>query len=140
LNSGQVRPFLPQIDARFELLEICPFNLSPDGRQFVFAHAEQSLSRIFSIDVQEPKRVRPLLALTSPVRDLDLDSAADPQVTETELRATLMAQSSPHRTRAIAAFCEDSISQPLGSQVRHCTSTTRFERRNDATSGHCEEP
>jgi hypothetical protein len=77
LNSGQVRPFLPQIDARFEFLDICPFALSPDGRQFVFAHAEQSLSRIFSIDVQEPKEARLLLALTSPVRDLDLGSAGD---------------------------------------------------------------
>jgi transposase len=35
-----------------------------------------------------------------------LASAADLQVTQTELRVTLAAQSSPHRTRAIAALCE----------------------------------
>jgi transposase len=34
-----------------------------------------------------------------------LASAADLQVTETELRVILAAQSSPHRTRAIAALC-----------------------------------
>ena len=34
-----------------------------------------------------------------------LASAADLQVTDTELRLTLAAQSSPHRTRAIAALC-----------------------------------
>ena len=36
-----------------------------------------------------------------------LASAADLQVTRTELRVTLAAQSSPHRTRAIAALCEE---------------------------------
>jgi hypothetical protein len=36
-----------------------------------------------------------------------LASAADLQVTETELRVTLAAQSSPHRTRAIAALCKE---------------------------------
>jgi transposase len=36
-----------------------------------------------------------------------LASAADLQVTETELRVTLAPQSSPHRTRAIAALCEE---------------------------------
>ena len=36
-----------------------------------------------------------------------LASAADLKVTRTELRVTLAAQSSPHRTRAIAAFCEE---------------------------------
>jgi len=36
-----------------------------------------------------------------------LASAADLQVTETELRVTLAAQSSPHRTRAIAALCQE---------------------------------
>jgi hypothetical protein len=36
-----------------------------------------------------------------------LASAADLEVTETELRVTLAAQSSPHRTRAIAALCEE---------------------------------
>jgi hypothetical protein len=36
-----------------------------------------------------------------------LASAADLQVTETELRVTLAAQSSPHRTRAIAALCAE---------------------------------
>jgi len=35
-----------------------------------------------------------------------LASAADLDVTETELRLTLAAQSSPHRTRAIAQLCE----------------------------------
>jgi len=35
-----------------------------------------------------------------------LASAADLQVTETELHVTLAAQSSPHRTRAIAALCD----------------------------------
>jgi hypothetical protein len=35
-----------------------------------------------------------------------LASAADLQVTSTELRVTLAAQSSPHRTRAIAALCD----------------------------------
>jgi transposase len=36
-----------------------------------------------------------------------LASAADLEVTPTELRVTLAAQSSPHRTRAIAALCEE---------------------------------
>ncbi len=36
-----------------------------------------------------------------------LASAADLQVTKTELRLTLAAQSSPHRTRAIAALCQE---------------------------------
>jgi hypothetical protein len=36
-----------------------------------------------------------------------LASAADLQVAKTELRITLAAQSSPHRTRAIAALCEE---------------------------------
>jgi transposase len=35
-----------------------------------------------------------------------LASAADLQVTKTELRVTLAAQSSPHRTRAVAALCD----------------------------------
>jgi hypothetical protein len=35
-----------------------------------------------------------------------LASVADLQVTKTELRVTLAAQSSPHRTRAIAALCK----------------------------------
>jgi hypothetical protein len=35
-----------------------------------------------------------------------LASAADLQVTQSELRVTLAPQSSPHRTRAIAALCE----------------------------------
>ena len=35
-----------------------------------------------------------------------LASAADLQVTKTELRITLAPQSSPHRTRAIAALCD----------------------------------
>jgi len=36
-----------------------------------------------------------------------LASAADLQVTKTELRITLAAQSSPHRSRAIAALCQE---------------------------------
>jgi hypothetical protein len=36
-----------------------------------------------------------------------LASAADLEVTQMELRVTLAAQSSPHRTRAIAALCEE---------------------------------
>lgn len=36
-----------------------------------------------------------------------LASAADLEVTQTELRVTLAAQSSPHRTRAVAALCEE---------------------------------
>ncbi len=36
-----------------------------------------------------------------------LASAADLEVTRTELRVTLAAQSSPHRTRAIAALCQE---------------------------------
>ena len=36
-----------------------------------------------------------------------LASAADLEGTQTELRVTLAAQSSPHRTRAIAALCEE---------------------------------
>ena len=36
-----------------------------------------------------------------------LASAADLEVTQTELRVTLAPQSSPHRTRAIAALCEE---------------------------------
>jgi hypothetical protein len=36
-----------------------------------------------------------------------LASAADLKVTKRELRVTLAAQSSPHRTRAIAVLCED---------------------------------
>jgi transposase len=36
-----------------------------------------------------------------------LASAADLQITKTELRVTLAAQSSPHRTRAVAALCEE---------------------------------
>src|ERR1035441_1238714 len=36
-----------------------------------------------------------------------LASAADLQVTQTELQVTLAAQSSPHRTRAIAALCRE---------------------------------
>ena len=36
-----------------------------------------------------------------------LASAADLEVTQTELRVTLEPQSSPHRTRAIAALCTE---------------------------------
>jgi hypothetical protein len=50
-----------------------------------------------------------------------LASAADLQVTKTELRITLAAQSSPHRTRAIAALCEE-LNKPKtifpGSRLR----------------------
>jgi hypothetical protein len=50
-----------------------------------------------------------------------LASAADLQVTETELWVTLVPQSSPHRTRAIAALCEElnQTNTPFpGSQLR----------------------
>ncbi len=50
-----------------------------------------------------------------------LASAADLEVTQTELRVILAAQSSPHRTRAIAALCEE-LNQTKtifpGSQLR----------------------
>jgi transposase len=50
-----------------------------------------------------------------------LASAADLKVTKRELRVTLAAQSSPHRTRAIAALCEK-LNQPKavfpGSKLR----------------------
>ena len=50
-----------------------------------------------------------------------LASAADLEVTQTELRVTLAAQSSPHRTRAIAALCEE-LNQTItifpGSKLR----------------------
>ena len=50
-----------------------------------------------------------------------LASAADLEVTQTELRVTLAPQSSPHRTRAIAALC-DELNQTNtvfpGSQLR----------------------
>jgi recombinational DNA repair ATPase RecF len=36
-----------------------------------------------------------------------LSSAADLEVTNTELRITLAAQSSPHRTRVIAELCKE---------------------------------
>ena len=53
-----------------------------------------------------------------------LASTADLQVTETELRVTLAAQSSPHRTRAIAALCDQlNRTQTIfpGSRLRlHC--------------------
>jgi transposase len=50
-----------------------------------------------------------------------LASAADLEVTQTELRVTLAAQSSPHRTRAIAALCEElNLTKTLfpGSRLR----------------------
>jgi len=42
-----------------------------------------------------------------------LASAADIDVTATELRITLASQSSPHRTRAIAALCDDLNRAPV---------------------------
>lgn len=52
-----------------------------------------------------------------------LASAADLEVTKTELRVTLAAQSSPHRTRAIAALCRE-LNQIKtifpGSRLRLC--------------------
>ena len=50
-----------------------------------------------------------------------LVSAADLEVTQTELRVILAPQSSPHRTRAIAALCEELNRIPTcfpGSQLR----------------------
>jgi hypothetical protein len=41
-----------------------------------------------------------------------LTSAADLEVTETELRVKLAEQSSPHRTRAIARLCEELNATP----------------------------
>ena len=48
-------------------------------------------------------------------------SAADLEVTQTELRVRLAPQSSPHRTRAIAALCEElnrANTRFPGSQLR----------------------
>jgi hypothetical protein len=48
-------------------------------------------------------------------------SAADLKVTKTELQITVAAQSSPHRTRAIAALCEELNQLPTtfpGSRLR----------------------
>ena len=50
-----------------------------------------------------------------------LASAADLQVTSTELLLTLVAQSSPHRTRAVAALCKElNLTKTIfpGSQLR----------------------
>jgi hypothetical protein len=50
-----------------------------------------------------------------------LASAADLQVSETELRVILAPQSSPHRTRAIAALCDhlnESKTSFPGSRLR----------------------
>jgi transposase len=50
-----------------------------------------------------------------------LASAADLKVTKTELRVTLAAQSSPHRTRAIAGLCQELNQLPTtfpGSHLR----------------------
>jgi len=50
-----------------------------------------------------------------------LANAADLEVTQTELRVTLAAQSSPHRTRAIAALCKELNQQETffpGSRLR----------------------
>ena len=52
-----------------------------------------------------------------------LASAADLKVAQTELRVTLAAQSSPHRTRAIAALCEELNQKETffpGSRLRLC--------------------
>lgn len=62
-----------------------------------------------------------------------LASAADLEVSQTELRVTLAAQSSPHRTRAVAALCEElNRTNTLfpGSQLR-----LRYAIR-EASSGH----
>ena len=50
-----------------------------------------------------------------------LASAADLEVTKTELRVTLAAQSSPHRTRAITGLCQELNQIPTtfpGSRLR----------------------
>jgi transposase len=65
-----------------------------------------------------------------------LASTADLQVTETELRVTLAPQSSPHRTRAIAALC-DHLNQTKtlfpGSRLRlHFT----IRGASDEKNGH----
>ena len=56
-----------------------------------------------------------------------LASAADLKVTKTELRVTLAAQSSPHRTLAIAALCEELNRRKTifpGSRLRLCYATS----------------
>ena len=50
-----------------------------------------------------------------------LASAADIQPTDSELRVTLAPQSSPHRTRAVAALCTELNHSPVrfpGSNLR----------------------
>ena len=50
-----------------------------------------------------------------------LASAADLDLTDTELRLTLAPQSSPHRTRAIAALCDDLNRTPTRFPGTHLT-------------------
>jgi hypothetical protein len=56
-----------------------------------------------------------------------LASAADLEVTDTELRVTLAPLSSPHRTRAMAAVCDDLNRAPI------CFPGTRLRLRFDIT-------
>jgi len=66
-----------------------------------------------------------------------LASAADLHLTNTELRVTLALQSSPHRTRAIAALCNqlNQTKNPFpGLPV--CVCTTRFGKHPETKSGH----
>jgi hypothetical protein len=84
LNSGQTRPFLPEMDARLRFPHFCPFALSPDGGRFVFAQPEHSLYPIFSVDLNDPKMVRPLLPLASSSYGLDLDRAGNLYIDQSE--------------------------------------------------------
>ncbi|MGH7968097.1 MAG: TolB family protein, partial [Limisphaerales bacterium] len=84
LNSGQTRPFLPQLDARFKFLRNPPFALGPEGDRFVFAQAERSLYPIFSVDLNEPKTVRLVFPSTSSSYGLCLDRAGNLYVDQSE--------------------------------------------------------
>jgi hypothetical protein len=84
LNSGQTKPFLPEIDARFKFPDLCPFAISPDGDRFVFAHAEDSLNQIFSMDLKAPHTARLLLPLTSSCYGLNLDRAGNLYIDQCE--------------------------------------------------------
>jgi serine/threonine protein kinase/Tol biopolymer transport system component len=84
LNSGQTRPFPPEIDAYLKFPDHCPFALSPGGDRFVFAQPERSLYTIFSVDLNEPKMVRRLLPLTCSSYGLCLDRAGNLYVDQSE--------------------------------------------------------
>ena len=58
-----------------------------------------------------------------------LASAADLEVTETELRVTLAPQSSPHRTRAIAAAVRGTQRDKASSRAHPCACITPSRTR-----------